>query len=688
MATPAARSSFKRVTGVQAVRITRRLLVIGASLCYIVVSFQAAIRSYALGRDVMSPLTIFNTSRAALINDYVGVATVQEGRLVQQVLAGDTTPRVSTLYLESLSVSTFTGCSGANFDAKLYDNAYLREMYAQLIARASYNFTRLPELELVVPVVDCTFSPVVDGDNTHARVFYVVRWASQPSVVFVLTMSMAIQNYAIPMQYEQGACLVATITLLSDMRAPSVQHYFAVALGYPYEELPPFDIYTLVGETADSKWLLESIPRDPFQEQTKVLQTSTSRGIYLRDATIQSNIKHMIWSLESGPAAVLSEWRWQGRTVLRDNWAWVHYIHAAFGLSTLFSVATLFLVMFRNFQKRKIWIGDAFAQVSSTLVFRGTIVLISFHFNEYWALTEHCFTGGFEVTTLPPIFILPEIIHADSLTLFLCCADFFGYATKTRIDPAFVVLMFELVFYARVGVLHMFIPGSLGVWVRAYSAKIYRLGFVTLNPIMSQLAPLRLWTVGAIPRLNPAFLAIVCSICFVFAFCFIMGFIVATKLCSRPRSGGYTQVSSAPLSGTARTPPSRQSRARVASDGFVLETTELKRTFTLFELATGAELQNRFGVMCDYDNFVYFKGLKFASADGIYCNGFVIANGKYLLATEDLLAIVAMKLLRTRLRNVYTYEVDGSKLKQTAQLVYPDTLSWTDLAHLNVDILT
>jgi hypothetical protein len=129
-------------------------------------------------------------------------------------------------------------------------------------------------------------------------------------------------------------------------------------------------------------------------------------------------------------------------------------------------------------------------------------------------------------------------------------------------------------------------------------------------------------------------------------------------------------------------------RARVATyQSGTEETLSQKRTLTLFEIATGAELQNRFGVISDYDNFVYFKGLKFASADGIYCNGFVIANGKFLIATEDIAVIIVMKLLNVRLRNVYTYEVDGSKLKQTAQLVYPKTISWTDLRRLNLSIL-
>lgn len=79
--------------------------------------------------------------------------------------------------------------------------------------------------------------------------------------------------------------------------------------------------------------------------------------------------------------------------------------------------------------------------------------------------------------------------------------------------------------------------------------------------------------------------------------------------------------------------------------------------------------------------------MKFASADGVYCSGYVIANGKLLVGLRDLLAIVTIKLLGVRFTNVYVYDVDGNTVKDTARLVYPDTLAWTDLWRLNLTVL-
>lgn len=64
----------------------------------------------------------------------------------------------------------------------------------------------------------------------------------------------------------------------------------------------------------------------------------------------------------------------------------------------------------------------------------------------------------------------------------------------------------------------------------------------------------------------------------------------------------------------------------------------------MFEVATGVQLQNHFGVLSDYDNYLYVRGVKFATSDGIYSSGFVVVNAKFVLQTKDLRSVL-MKLL-------------------------------------------
>lgn len=437
-----------RATRSQLLLLGRRLLVIAALVVYIAVSFQATIEANDILRGAQSPLTTYSTSRASLITEYAGRSRIRESRLVRDVLGDTTALRADTLYLETLTSTSFTNCSfSPHFDAMIYGNDYLRPEFQTMVARGAYSLTFLSELELIVPIIDCSFPPVPTGDKTHARIFYLLRRQSDPDDdVTILTLSVAVQNYVVPIQHQEGSAIVATFSLISDMGSSSpVQHHFAAALGRPYELEPGYDMYKFLGETPSGQCILESIPRDVRDEQSKVLLTSMLRGFYIDAPTAQSNIKHMNWPLDTDPRSVLSVWKWQGRTMARDSWAWVHFIHTIFALSALFDQLVLFLIMYRNYQLGKIWIGDAFASVSQTLAFRGAIVLISCHFNEYWTLLELCYAGTFEIAEIsPPLYVNPAIGHADLLTLYLCAVDFLGSATKTRIDPAFTVLAFEM----------------------------------------------------------------------------------------------------------------------------------------------------------------------------------------------------------------------------------------------------
>ncbi|GMF17805.1 unnamed protein product [Phytophthora lilii] len=109
---------------------------------------------------------------------------------------------------------------------------------------------------------------------------------------------------------------------------------------------------------------------------------------------------------------------------------------------------------------------------------------------------------------------------------------------------------------------------------------------------------------------------------------------------------------------------------------------------TSFEVATGAALTKRFGVISGYDNYVMHDNQLIATIDAVYGNGFLVANGKFLIGTQDLLPLIIMKLTRVRFTNIFVYEIiEKSAVKETAQLVYPTTIPWFDLCYLDVTTL-
>ncbi|KAF4044890.1 hypothetical protein GN244_ATG02807 [Phytophthora infestans] len=185
------------------------------------------------------------------------------------------------------------------------------------------------------------------------------------------------------------------------------------------------------------------------------------------------------------------------------------------------------------------------------------------------------------------------------------------------------------------------------------------------------MSPLDFWSTFQIPKKDGTFLA-----ASFFPKISLLGLIVCFALLRKLYRHFYPEPIHQSLSS--------QSKNQSANEKTALT---LKGTLTNFEISTGAELQARFGVISDYKNYVYFKGMKFASADGVYCSGYVIVHSKFLVKSNDLLAIAMIKLAHARFTNVYVYEVEGNTVKETARLVYPVTFAWSDLWRLNVTVL-
>lgn len=350
----------------------------------------------------------------------------------------------------------------------------------------------------------------------------------------------------------------------------------------------------------------------------------------------------------------------------------MHGIHCVFAMQTLFSLVVPFNIMVRNWHQGKIWVGDAFAALSNgTLVLRLVLVIISWHVNEYWVLTEFSLVSASKLSGSHTAPIHEEFVTADMLVLMLGLASLIGWAANERVDPAFVILLFVVVHTNRLAVIRL-LP-SFSEYLADYAATEYFDGIMSVSAIEASMSPLRLWTTHRLKHIDAQFLAKS------FFPKFMVLIIVA---CYAGARKAYHQFF--PDQVIVRSGRSSATKQSSGSEAEFLE----KRYLTIFEIATGALLRSRFGLISDYNNYVMIKGLRYASADGIYCSGYVIANGKFLVATVDIFAIALIKLMRTRLYNVYVYEVDGNSVQQTARLVYPDTLSWKDLTRLNTSILS
>jgi hypothetical protein len=116
---------------------------------------------------------------------------------------------------------------------------------------------------VVVVVVDCTFRQIKVGDPSAVRVYNLVRSRTDPNDVYLVTMSISVQDYEVREHSKKGPAVVGMLTLVRDMADSDVQKFYMVATTYPYQRSPDIEMYEFLGITDDSYLELRSIPRPP-----------------------------------------------------------------------------------------------------------------------------------------------------------------------------------------------------------------------------------------------------------------------------------------------------------------------------------------------------------------------------------------------------------------------------------------
>ncbi|GMF20391.1 unnamed protein product [Phytophthora lilii] len=654
-------------------RLLHRVAVFVVAVMYVQISLESFSTALTILRGQVSkdlPIEIYSSN---LIAGYAGAKTIRESPLVQQVLDGSTSPRNNSLFLETSSAQSFSGCSDLpNFDGDIYDNDFLRFIFAKLQMHASYNLSYVTELELILPIVDCTFELLASGDRTVARVYYLVRQKSDPAQVSLISASLSAQDYQVAQQFQKGAATVLLIAAIEDMRATTLNHHIAVALNYPYVAEPAFAYSELKGVDGDNYWLLQTFPNQRNLDPAMSVRMARRFGRYKSDVTAQSNIETAHWDLPTDPAMELSEWRWYGRAVLHDSWAWTHAIHGVFAISVIFNLSVLAFVIIRRLRMGYLWVGDAFSTISNMLLYRGVIVLICNHLNGYWTITKMCISIGDSITEQHAIYYKPELVHADLLAIYLNLASVLSYLARERVDPLVAFATFELGWGYRLELAKLF--PALKRHITDFAMADSTLGLLDVSPGLASLSPIELLTAYPIESdRKPVVFSAVISI--FSPIVLMLAYIVGRK------STRYTNLPVAVTEDKGTSAGRRRSSAYRKG----LHQNDL----TSFEVATGAALTKRFGVISGYDNYVLHDNQLIATIDAVYGNGFLVANGKFLISAQDLLPLIIMKLTRVRFTNIFVYEViEKSAVKETARLVYPTTIAWSDLRHLDVTTLT
>ncbi|EGZ04989.1 hypothetical protein PHYSODRAFT_342829, partial [Phytophthora sojae] len=203
-------------------------------------------------------------------------------------------------------------------------------------------------MELVAPVVDCTFGLLVLGDPTAVRVYYLVRNQSDTEQVLLLSTSLSAQDYQVAQQFQRGPAAILQLAPINDTQATTLERQLTVTLNYPYVSDPAFAYSELEAIDGDNYWLLKTFPNQHNADPAKT----------------------------------------NGGGILVLYWAWTHAIHGAFALTDIFNLSVLAFIIYRRLRMGHVWVGDAFATISNSLLYRGVIVIFCSHLNGYWTITK------------------------------------------------------------------------------------------------------------------------------------------------------------------------------------------------------------------------------------------------------------------------------------------------------------
>lgn len=667
------RSLVQALTAKQLFHLLHRLLIIMMALLYCATSVMSSIAML----DVLDGTPVTKTAaveyKTELVQQYLGNSTIRESPLVMNVLGNSTTPRSGVVYLEENGTST-DGCHTSKFNSYNYGSTLIRGAFLMVKRDCYWKYPMLVQLGIIVPVVDCTFPPVQSGDLTLFKAFLLFRNVSNYEDIYIMAIEFSMQDYTIPSQNEVGPVGLLSFTTVNDMRATNLTRSFAGAQGYPFETAV-FQVLTPLQATARGWLAFRTVPQDPTTVAAKTMYTARRTGFYVNSESDRSNVINTIWQSSTDAVSVVTSWTFDGVYVLRNKWAWAHSIHILFALDMLFNLSVLFLLVYRQFLVGRIWIGDAFASISTTLFGRGLLLLVSWGIEKFWTMAEFCLYTSNELASYRHVPVNLKIIHADLMTFYLCVLTVIANVLRDQIDPTLAIILFELVFYYHVPVTNVYssaVTKLIGIADEDASASV-----VQVSKTVATSSHFRMWTIHKLSsdvqsKMILPIATILSSI----------GLLLAYALCRtacrrlKQRSTHHKQILS----------PHERNEDHHHSENPIEHYDPLSRT--QFELATGTQLQARVGVVAHFDPCKYIKGMKYASADGLYTSGFVIANGKFLIAVVDLIPIMVTKILRYRFRNVYVFIVDGSTVQECALLVYPQTIAWSDLLHLNVSILS
>ncbi|KAH9114278.1 hypothetical protein AeMF1_011625 [Aphanomyces euteiches] len=566
---------------------------------------------------------------------------------------------------------------------RIYKATYVgKTLVPMLLACAGANITVGDNSSLIV--VDCSYEGRQHQDTTNIKLYLLdrnLKWLVTYQLQTIMANIPARRDTMPTGTVSYTNLSLASLTASSSTPQPGVDHTAGMtssatathqlmsSRGFPFNAAP-FDPVTIQSVTETGAWNA-TVDSTGLQ---MILQGFG--GMYRGSQNEQANYKTFKWILDPDPIQAVHHFQLSGVGWTKNSWAWGQALISGFLSFGVITSTIMACIISRNiYLSSKVhWIPDISPSVQSGIMFRGVLTIIAWWIDGWWAVQEWCFHQGNSRNSLLDMYVLTDSVKSDCLSLFLAGAAFMASTLHLRINPAVPVVIFLIIYSQREEIV-----AAMGILLQSSNAEL--IANQALNVVLSQTPGMDMWmwhekkdfnAFVVFNELSWIFLALILMLVYA-----IGDKIYTVYFTDHVVEAKSTMKTTGGTANSSKVPGTGGSRASAGASGAT-------ENVTCFETSTGEYLRHKFGLMSYNENYIFIKGLKYASPSGIWTSGWVVVDDKFLFRADDIMKVCFNILLHHDVFRAHCHVIADNQVDKTVIRVFRKDITLKQLFNLSL----
>ncbi|KAF0685414.1 Aste57867_22680 [Aphanomyces stellatus] len=529
-------------------------------------------------------------------------------------------------------------------------------------------------------LVDCSYEGRKAQDTTNIKLYQLdvhLKWLVTYQLQTIManiparrdtmpTGTVSYTNLSLASLSVSAAAVTPGVDLLAGVSSSATSsHQLLSSRGFPFNAAS-FDPIVIDSVTSTGAW------------NTSVISTGLQMilqgygGMYRGSQNEQANYKTFVWLLDPDPMHVVSYFEFSGVGRTKNSWAWGMALISGFLSFGVVSSSVMACIISRNIylSSQVHWIPDISPSVQSGILFRGVLTVIAWWIDGWWAIQEWCFQQGNIRNNLLDMYVLTDSVRSDCLSLFLAGASLMASTLHLRINPAVPVVIYLIIYSQRAQIV-----AGMGIMLSAANKEL--IANQALNVVLSQTPGMDMWMWHEKKDFNATIVFNELSWMFV-ALGLMLIYAIGDKFYTVNFTDHVVEAKSTKKTGSGTGTGGTGASTTGAATGGSNERA------TCFETSTGEYLRHKYGLMSYHENYLFIKGLKYASPSGIWTSGWVVVDGKFLFRTDDIMKVCANICLRHDIFRAHCHVIAENQVDKTVIRVFRKDISLKQLFNLSL----